>query len=107
MATRHIGRIEHRQAVIIGKIDQVTVRMHAHAVHVFLHGQAVSNEMTDKLFLLGVILPNAHRRSTPDVTVISLHDIPYHLVGQSVANRETNGLLLAAFVQIQALVGTY
>ena len=78
--------------------------MRPHAIHIFLHIQPVTADMTDELLFSVVKLPYTHRGGTPYILVVGLHDITHRLVSQSAAILEALRLLVTSVVTEQALI---
>ena len=104
MTTCHLSSVKHSQPVVVGKIDHIIVGMQTHAVHVFLHRQTVAAHVSHELLLLLVKLPDTHRGGAPDIAIVRLYDIAYHLGGQRIAIGEALCLLVALVIHEQALV---
>ena len=74
------GGHERGQTVVGAEEDAVALRVQAHPIEVFAVVQAVAVHVADEAVLLAVVLPDAHRRGTPQVAVGSLHDVADGLV---------------------------
>ena len=104
MTTCYLFGVKDGQPVVVSKIYHIIVGMHTYAVDIFLSGQTIAAHMTDKLFLVLVKLPDTHRRCTPDITVIGLHDFSHHPISQRITILETHSLLIAWVILEQTLI---
>ena len=78
--------------------------MRPDTIHIFLHIQAITTDMTDELLFSVVKLPYTHRGGTPYIFVVGLDDITHRLISQSVAILEALRLLVTSVVTEQALI---
>ena len=78
--------------------------MYANIVHIFLYSKTISADVGNEMLLAYIVLIDAHRCCTPDITVVGLYDIAYHFVCQIIAIRETSCLSVTRVITEQALV---
>ena len=103
MGTCHIGRTEHGQSVVIGKIHYVAVGMHADTVDILFSGQTITVHMTNEFLLMYIILPDTHRCRAPDITVLGLDNVSHNLVSQTTSSFKRLSFLMTGLVAVDAL----
>ena len=75
---------------------------------VFLLDEAVASHMTYELMVERVVLPNAHRRGAPDVTVVGLYHVVHNLILQGIVHtsflfgfiNEGHGLIVSRRIHV-------
>ena len=105
MAASDLRGLEHRQTVIVGKVDNV-VGVHAHAVDVLFGRQSVAVYVSDEFFLFDVVLPNTHGGGTPDVAVQSLYDEANGLARESPVFLERFNVVFPQLIAEKPVVGS-
>ena len=102
-AAHHIRRTETNQTVVGGKVDIVVIGMESYTVYILLRDQAVAIDVANVCFFTDIILPEPHRRRAPDVPIVSLDDIAYHLVTHFLHQLR---FITSLFIHIQSLIRT-
>ena len=98
------GGHERGQTIVGAEEDAVALCVQAHPIEVFAVVQAVAVHVADEAVLLAVVLPDAHRRGTPEVAVGGLHDVADGLVAQLFAAGVGGHLSRLTVVEVQTLL---
>ena len=102
-----VARLEDGQSVVVAEKHHIVVGVHTHAVEILFRGQTIVANMTDERLLLGIVLPDTHRRGAPDIAIVRLDDVADGLVPELSGTREEGHASSLMVVEIESTIGSY